>query len=286
MPRFEYAEPRTVAEAVEALVAYGAGARVLAGGTDLLIQMRERGLRPAAVVNLKRIPGLAGIAEMSGGGVRIGACTTMGEIAESPIVRSRYPALAAGAGMIGSVQIRNLATIGGNIANASPAADSAPALLLYEAVVRIAGPAGERSVPLVAFFLGPGRSALQPGEIVTGFALAPPPAGSQSVYFRLTTRKAMDLAFVGVGALVARTNGVIAEARLALGAVAPTPLRARQTEAFLRGQPPLAEVLAEAGRMAADESRPITDLRASLDYRRQMVETLTARLLRQVAGAQ
>ena len=205
---------------------------------------------------------------------------TVGKVADHPGIRQDYTALAMGAGLIGSVQIQNMATVGGNICNASPSADTAPGLLASGAQVVLASAMGERSLPLEAFFLGPGKTALQPGELLVRLELPIPPAHCGSFYLRHTPRARMDLAFVGVAAAVQLSEtGEICSARIALGAVAPTPLRAYRAEQRLAGCQPDAALINEAALLAAAEARPIDDLRASADFRRHLVQVLTRRAL-------
>ncbi|HLB29595.1 MAG TPA: xanthine dehydrogenase family protein subunit M, partial [Dehalococcoidia bacterium] len=232
MIRFEYLEPTTIEEAIAMLSQHGEQARVLAGGTDLLIRMKARQWRPQYVVNIKGIPGLSGISQ-NGGALSIGALTTVREIETSPLVKQGYPALAYAASQIGSIQVRNSATVGGNLCNAAPSAELAPPLLVLGASARIRGPQGERSVPLEEFFTGPGRTVLGPGELLVALEVPAPVHGSSNAYLKHSPRRAMDIAVVGAAAWVLTENGICRDCRIALGAVAPTPLRARNSEAVL-----------------------------------------------------
>lgn len=278
---FEYLEPRSVADAVRQLALYEGRARVLAGGTDLLLQMQAGRHAPAALIYAGRIPELRGIGWSSDEGLRIGAGTTLREVENDPTVRERYPALARAASEVGSVQIRNLATLAGNVVNASPSADTSPALLLHDAVVELVGAGGvSRSVPLGEFWTGPGTTALQAGELVTAIVLPPPPEGLRTFYRKLAVRKAMDLAMVGVAAGVVRSNGAITHARVALGAVAPVCLRAREAEQALLQEGPAAA--ARAAQLAVAATSPIDDQRASASYRRAMAQRLTGLALAQL----
>src|SRR3990170_4218263 len=229
MRRFEYFAPQSLAEAIALFGEKGEGGRALAGGTDLVPQIKEGGKipMPSYVVSLRRLPELRGIDFSESNGLRVGAGVTMAELAESPAVRERYRALADGAGVVGSVQTMNMATVGGNVCNAAPSADTAPALLAYEALAVIAGRDGERELPLAEFWRGPNATALQ---------LPPPPPDTGGVYVRRTPRKQMDIAVIGVAVLLTLEGDRIQRARLALGAVAPTPIRAPDTEAMLEGQ--------------------------------------------------
>jgi CO/xanthine dehydrogenase FAD-binding subunit len=281
--RFEYLEPATLKEAVAILTRYGQGAKVLAGGTDLLKRLKERTLKPRFVVNIKGIPELNGISHSPGNGVRIGALTILHDLENSLLLKERYSALAQAGHSLGSPQVRNLATIGGNVCNAAPSAETAPSLLVLSASVRTFGPQGERTLPLESFFLGPGATILQEGEVLTELILPEslPGAGAGSAYIKLCPRGSMDLAVVGVAAMAALSpyDGSVEECRIGLGAVAPTPMRAKRAEILLRGQKPTEHLVHEAAQKAAEESNPISDIRGSAEYRREMVKLLTFRAL-------
>jgi carbon-monoxide dehydrogenase medium subunit len=254
---------------------------VLAGGTDLLVQVHERNRSISALVSLRRIPELNTVA--INGLLCLGSMQTVGKVTAHPGIRQDYTALAMGAGLIGSVQIQNMATVGGNICNASPSADTAPGLLALGAHVVLASARGERNLPLEAFFQGPGKTALQPGELLIRLELPHPPAHFGSFYLRHTPRARMDLAFVGVAAAVQLSEtGEICSVRIALGAVAPTPLRAFRAEERLAGCQPDEALINEVSLLASAETQPIDDLRASADFRRHLVQVLTRRAL---AGA-
>ncbi len=259
MRAFDYVEPKTLDEAVAALAEGPGPVRALAGGTDLLVRLKRDPAFAARVVNLKRIVALRGIlAEESG--TSIGALTTIAELAASPEIVQRHPLLVEAALQMASPQVRHLATLGGNLANASPAADMAPPLLCLDAVAHVTGPSGSRTLALAEFFLGPGRNALAPGEILTRIFV--PAVAGRGVYLKFSPRAAMDLAIVGVACFAVGN-----ERRVALGAVAPTPIRvpADPTEAARRAQ-------------------PIDDLRASAEYRRAMISVLVRRALERVAS--
>ncbi len=278
---FDYYQPATVQEASRLLKANGPGGRILAGGTDLVIAMKEKGLLPPYVVDLKRVPGLSGIRENSDGSIRLGALTTLYEIETAPLIKTKYPFLAQSAAEVGSIQIRNRATIGGNLANASPSADTSPALLALSATATIASASSERKLALEEFFKGPGQNAMDADEVLTEITI--PKTGPSMVgeYIKFSPREMMDLAYVGIAAVynLAKTDRKCTAVRIVLGAVAPTPIRARRAEAALEGQI-LSEALAEkAGRIAAEEAKPISDVRSSADYRRAMVGAMTKRAL-------
>ena len=220
-----------------------------------------------------------------GVGLTIGAAATVRAVETSAVVRAKYPVLAYAASTLASIQIRNLATVAGNICRASPSADMPPALLVLDAAVVLAGPAGERVVPLAEFFTGPGRTVRQPNELLTEIRVPPPQPHSGAAYIKHSPRRAMDLAVVGVAAAVTLQDGLCRNVRIALGAVAATPRRAREAEAVLEGCEPTAARLEEAARVAATECSPISDVRGSADYRREMVRVNTARALQQALEA-
>ncbi|HEY5542439.1 MAG TPA: xanthine dehydrogenase family protein subunit M [Candidatus Binatia bacterium] len=283
---FDFYQPATLQEASRLLKENGPGGRFLAGGTDLVIALKEKGLLPKYVVDLKKVPGLAGIRENTDGSITIGALTTMREIEISPLVVQKYPFLAQSAAEVGSIQIRNRATVGGNMANATPSADTAPALIALNAAAKIVGLSGARTVALEEFFKAPGQTVMSADEILTEVTI--PKTGPRLVgeYIKFSPREMMDLAYVGVavvynlGDKVKKCDGV----RIVLGAVAPTPIRAKRAEAALEGQT-LTEALAEkAGAIAAEESKPISDVRSSAEYRRAMVEAMTKRAVLNAAA--
>jgi len=285
--KFEYFAPQSLSEALAVFKEHGEGGRALAGGTDLVVQVKE-GVKiphPSYVVSLRRVPEVRGIDFSEGAGLRIGAATTMAEIADSPLIRERYRILADGARIVGSTQTMNMATVGGNVCNAAPSADTAPPLLACEAVAVIAGPDGEREAPLEEFWLEPNRTALKPGELLKELRLPAPPARTGGVYVRHTPRKQMDIAVVGVAVLLTLTDGDrIERARVALGAVAPTPIRARKAEAVLEGNTASGALFAQAAEIAASEASPISDIRGSAEFRRHLVRVVTERCLREAVA--
>ena len=283
---FEYFAPKGLPEALSLLQERGEEGRALAGGTDLVVQVKERGKipTPSYLVSLRRLPELRGIDFSERDGLRIGATVTMTEAAESAPVRERYRALADGAEIIGSIQTMNMATIGGTVCNAAPSADTAPPFLTYEAVAVVAGPKGERDVPIEEFWLGPNQTALQQGELLRELRLPAPPANTGGVYVRQTPRKQMDIAVVGVAVLLTLGQGDrIERARIALGAVAPTPIRARKAEAALEGKAASEALFAEAAETATSEASPIGDVRGSAEFRRHLVQVTTERCLQEAA---
>jgi carbon-monoxide dehydrogenase medium subunit len=280
MNRFEYREAQTLQEAI-ALLGQDAGTRVVAGATDVLVRWRQGVWKPPYILNIKRIPGLDGVRYSPEAGLSLGALVTIRTLELHPLVRAHYPALTQAATTFAGVQIRHLATVGGNVCNASPAGDTLPALLAYGTECRLVGPAGARLVPLERFFLGPGQTVLQPAELLAELRLPPLPPRTGALYIKHSPRSTMDIATVGVASVVslAEQDNVCQEVRIALGAVAPTVMRARAAEVLLSGQPPDAERLEQAARAAAEEASPIDDIRGSAHYRRAVIVPLVRRTL-------
>lgn len=282
----EIYQPASIQEASAIVKKNGPGGRFLAGGTDLVIAIKEKGLAPKYVVDLKRIPRLSGIREETDGSLTIGALTTMREIETAPVILKRFPFLARSAAEVGSVQIRNRATIGGNMANATPSADVAPALLVLDATAKIATANGERAVKLVEFFRGPGETVMLLEEILTAIVVPPTSQKLVGEYIKFSPREMMDLAYVGV-AVALVLNGKekrCDSARIALGAVSPTPMRARKAEAVIERRMLTDELAERAGAEAAKECKPISDVRSSAEYRRAMVGAMTKRALLNAAS--
>ena len=281
MRRFEYLEARTLRQAIGMLQRYGEQARIVAGSTDFLVRWRAGFWHPDYVVNIQRVPGMSRVTYSARNGLRLGAMVTIQTLEQHPAIRWRYPALAAAAASFAGVQVRNLATLGGNICNASPSGDTLPALLAYAAECRLSGPDGHRQVPLDQLFTGPGRTVLAHDEVLTEISLPPPPPYTGSLYIKHSPRGAMDIATVGVASVVTvdRRSRVCADARIALGAVAPTPLRAYAAEDMLRGRELSAELLQAAADEAMAQASPIDDIRGTAGYRRQMSGVLTRRTL-------
>jgi CO/xanthine dehydrogenase FAD-binding subunit len=275
---FDYHRPSTLREACDLLA--GGGARLFAGGTDLIPQLREGRREAACIVDLKRLDECTSIEVWADGGVTIGAAVPASIVGRHPVVRERYPALAVSARMIGSHQVQNRASLGGNICNAAPSADAVPPLIVLGAEVEIVSGEGRRVVPLETIFAGPGRTTLAAGELLATIRLPAPQANTASHYIRFTPRREMDIAAAGVAArVICDDAGVIIDARMALASVAPTPIRAIAGEQVLFGQR-LDEASIEAAAQAAmGEARPISDTRASAEYRRELVRVLTRRVL-------
>lgn len=273
----DYFEPRTLSEALSLLQKYGEQTKVIAGGTDVMVDIKYKE-EPGGLINIKKIPGLSGIQE-NGGSLRIGPLTTIREIETSALVRDKLPVLWEASHQFASLQIRNTATIGGNICRASPSGETLSPLLVLEAKGKLAFSDGERTEPFTSFFQGPGKSSLGTKGLLTDIDIPYPAAGSRGVYLKHAVRGAMDIAMVGVAVLITpdAAKTTFQDVRIGLGAVAPTPVRAPKTEALLRGKPVTAALLKEAAAMAASESSPISDQRSSAEYRRWIVEALTRR---------
>jgi aerobic carbon-monoxide dehydrogenase medium subunit len=280
MNRFEYLEAQTLPEAI-ALLGQNEGTRIVAGATDFLVRWRQGVWKPRAVLSIQRIPGLDGVSYNPTTGLRLGTLVTIRQMELHPLIRAHYPALSQAATTFAGVQIRHLATVGGNLCNASPAADTLPALLAYGAECRLSGPDGERQVPLESFLLGPGRTVLRPAELLVELRLPPPSPHTGALYIKHSPRSAMDISAVGVASVITleSVDGVCQEVRIAMGAVGPTVLRARSAEALLRGQHADAALIQQAARAAMEEARPIDDIRGTARHRRAIVEALAGRTL-------
>jgi CO/xanthine dehydrogenase FAD-binding subunit len=286
LPKFNYLSPSTLDEALSLLTRHKGKARVIAGGTDFVPKLKRREIgAPGYIIDLKAIPGLDNI-EYDASGLSLGALVTIGAVETSAIIGEKFGILAQAARSMASPQVRNRGTMAGNICNAVPSADSAPALLTVGAKLKLISRKGERTVGIEEFFTGPSQTALADDEILQEIHIPHPPPNSRGVYLKLTPRRAMDLAIVGVAAVVTPQDGVCKDIRIALGAVAPTPIRAKKAEAILKGQKFDDELIEKAARAAAGQSRPIDDHRASADYRRDMVEVLVKRAIKQAIGSQ
>ena len=277
MRRFEFIQPQTASEAIALLVKHGARASLLAGGTDLLVEIKESIRTPDIVIDAKHIPGLHEFTVSAADGLSFGALVTAREIETSASVQVQYRSLWQAVREVGSIQVRTRATIAGNVCRASPSADTLPPLIADGASVTMQGAGGGRTLLLETFFTGPGKTVLAADEIVTGFTVPAPLPGTGKCYIKHGRRKAMELATVGVAVTLTMSGGACRSIRIALGAVAPTPIRARKAEAVLTGAKLDAGTVAECARVAASETSPISNIRGSADYRRAMVEELTQR---------
>lgn len=262
---------------------YNGKAKVFAGGTDLLPKMKRRELTPKYLIALSGIPDLRFIKYEKGKGLRIGAATPLNEILESSIIKKRYPILTETISQMASTQVRNVGTIGGNLCNAVPSADTAPSLIVLGAQLKLVGSQKQRTVFVEDFFKGPDRTVLGSMELVSEIQIPPPLSGARGTYLKHTLRREMDLAMVGVAAYLATNSKkeVCKEIKIALGAVAPVPMRAKKSEAALRGKPLNDDLIDTAAKMASDESKPIDDIRSSAEYRKEMVGVLTKRAITQ-----
>jgi CO/xanthine dehydrogenase FAD-binding subunit len=252
---------------------------MVAGGTDLLPQMKNGLVKPARVVDLSGVPELKRLDTDADGALHIGAAVSARTVELSEVVRNGFLGVAEGAGVIGSYQVRNLATVGGNVCNAAPSADVSPPLVAMDAVAVIAGPDGQRLLPITDFFQGVRRTALQPGEMLVEIVVPAPGTGSGGTYLRHTPRRELDIAVVGVGTQLTIEGGRCTKARIALGAVAPVIVRAEEAEAKLVGQAITPELLDEAAALAVRAARPISDQRGSAEYRLHLTRVLTRRTL-------
>ncbi len=282
---FDVYEPTTLPEALALLAEHAEGTAPIAGGTDLLLRIRRGAQRYRSVVNLKRVPELGQITWDERGGLTLGALTTFRTIEKDFRIRAAFPALAEAAEVVAGVQLRNLATVGGNLGNASPSADSVPPLVALDATVAIAGPSGVRSLPVEACLVGPGRTALGPAEIFTAVTVPAPARRSGNAFIRFSPRAAMDIGIVSAAASVTLdASGQCTACRIALGAVSATPLRAVAAEESLTGTSVSPADVELAGVLAAEVTQPISDIRGSADYRRAIVKVLTARVLARAAA--
>lgn len=280
---FELHRPATLAEAAELALRLGPKARFLAGGTDLVIQIRRGRIAPAHLIDIGRLPGLDRI-EIGERECALGALATYRAIERHAALAGDLAALAQAAGVVGGHQVRNIATVGGNIVNASPAADFVPPLIALDATLDLIGPGGStRTVALRDFVTGPGRTEAAPGEVLTTVRFERPPAHSATTFLKEGRRKAMEISVVCVATCVTidAAAGTCVGARIAVGAAAPRAFRALRAEAFLAGRPMIAESFRTAGALAAADASPISDVRASADYRRHLVSVMVERALAQ-----
>ena len=282
LPRFEYVQPKSIDEALSLLAQHKGKARPIAGGTDLLPKMKRREITaPAYVIDLKALPNLDYIKYDDKKGLSLGALTTIHAIETSPVIQQKFSILAQAASTMAAPQVRNRGTVAGNICNAVPSADSAPPLLTLEAKLKLMSHKGERILNIEDFFTGPNETVLTDQELLAEIQIPPLPSNSRGIYLKLSPKRSMDLATVGVAAVVIREDGLCKDIRIALGAVAPTPIRAKRAEDILRGQRFSDELIERTAQTAAEESRPIDDHRASADYRRGMVQALVTRAINQ-----
>jgi carbon-monoxide dehydrogenase medium subunit len=277
--RFELALPTTVDDCLAALSNGGGDVKMVAGGTDLVPQMKNGLVKPARVVDLSGVQELKTLEVDSDGALHIGAGVSARTVELSGAVRNGFLAVAEGAGVIGSFQVRNLATVGGNVCNSAPSADVSPPLVATDAVAVIAGPNGRRLLPITDFFQGVRRTALEPGEMLVEIVVPAQAPGSGGTYVRHTPRRELDIAVVGVASQLTIENGRCTKARIALGAVAPVIRRASEAEARLVGEEVTPALIEEAANLAVGSASPISDQRGSAEFRLHLVRVLTRRTL-------
>jgi CO/xanthine dehydrogenase FAD-binding subunit len=283
LPRFEYLMPKTVNEALNMLTDHKSLAKIIAGGTDLIPKLKHRDITaPKYIVDIKGITSLNFIKPQNED-LRIGALATIADIEASPIVKQKFPILWQAVSSMASVQIRNRGTLAGNICNAVPSADTVPALLTLGAKLKLTGKGSSRVITLDGFMTGPNKTVMRDDEVLEEIVVPAMPFGGKGVYHKLTQRSVMDLAIVGVAVLMVVDKKVCRDVKIALGAVSPTPMRSLRSEAVLKGKQLTEELIMTAARMAGEDSKPITDHRASAEYRRDMVAVLTKRALEQVS---
>lgn len=279
MKWFDYECPKTVEAAVSLLATPGRSARALAGGTDLIVQLRTGRREAGLVVDIKEIPELNVLSYIAAAGLTVGAAVPCYRIYRDNVVQRLYPAIVDTASLIGGTQIQGRASIGGNLVNAAPSADAVPVLIALSASCVIAGPNGDRVVPVEEFAIAPGKTQLQPGELLVALRMPPPEPHSGSRYLRFIPRNEMDIAVAGVGVHVVLDGDSFVSARIALASIAPTPLFVPEAGAALAGKPVNDASIAAAAEAAMDAAQPITDMRGTAAYRRHLVGVLVKRAL-------
>ncbi len=285
LPKFDYLAPKTVDEALSLLARYQGRAKVIAGGTDLVPKLKRRQIKsPEYLIDLKGIPGLDYIKYDEGSGLSLGALVTIRAVETSAIIREKFNILFQAAESMASPQVRNRGTIAGNICSAVPSADMAPALLTLEVRLKLISQRGERIVSIEGFFTGPSETVIGDDEMLQEIQVPGLPPQSKGIYFKLSPRRSMDLAMVGVALVAVPEDGILKDIRLALGAVSPTPVRVKEAEAIVRGQRLTVDLIEKAADIAAQGCCPISDHRASAEYRTDMVKVLTKRALNQVVS--
>lgn len=280
MQSIKYAAPTSVEDAVDVLAEYGDKARVLAGGTDLIVQVREWGRDVGIFVDAKTIPELTELAMDSSEGLTLGAAVPCYQIYGNDAVRESYPGLIDAVSMIGGTAIQGRASVGGNLCNSGPAGDSIPPLIIYSAICNVAGPNGTRQIKVEDFCTGPGRNCLEDNELLVSLSLPAPAKSSGAHYLRFIPRNEMDIAVVDAGANITLDGDSISEARIALGAVAPTPLYLADAGSALVGKPATEDSFKEAASVCREAATPITDMRGTIEYRKHMSGVLAMRALR------
>ncbi len=279
LPRFEYYAPDNIEEVCRILKERAPDVRVMAGGTDLLIKMKKKTVRPSVIIGLKRVPGLNEITFKQKQGLKIGATALLSDVAGNSVIKRRYPAISTAASNTGTVQIRNMGTVAGNLCNASPSADNAPTLIAYGAKVFLKSLNEEREVLLEDFFTGPGETVMRDDEVMTHLLVPSPEPHTGCSYQAISRRSKVDISAVIVSAYIKVNKDKCQEARIVLGAVAPTPIRSKGAERCLIGKRLTERLIERASERAMKDARPITDMRATKEYRRQMVGVLSKRAI-------
>ncbi len=281
LPKFDYHEPSTLEDALQLLHEMGGNAKLIAGGTDLLVRMKQKIDKPSHVISLARVPGLDEIVPRNGHAVSVGAAASADAISRHELLNDRFAPLALAASRLGSPLIRNRATIGGNLVNGRPAADLPPACMVLEATAKLKSSTAEREVSLNEFFRGPGETVIEPNELMVSIDIETPAAWSGGAYLKLGARKTLEISMVNVAVMLTlkSADGDIADARIAFGAVAPMPVRGFAAEDMLKGEKPSADLFARAGELSVGMCSPITDHRGTMEYRCMMIEVLTKRAL-------
>lgn len=279
MPNFDYEAPSTLASALELLARPGE-MRPLSGGTDIIDQLKSNRRHADLVVDLKRVPELLAL-ESNSSSLKIGSAVSCTDVHKYTAKNGEFPALSESTELVGSIHIQNRASVGGNVCNAAPSADTIPALLIHEAVARTASASGGREIPLIDFFAGPGQTVLEKGELLKELVLPVPTNNTASAYLRFIPRNEMDIAVAGVGSLIEvdPSTKIVTKARIALASVAPTPVRAYAAEEFLEGTMIDAAAIDKTAGLAIDSAVPITDVRGSAEYRKELIRVLTKRTL-------
>jgi len=285
--RFEYLEPESIEEALTILSQYQGRSKIIAGGTDLMLQMRNRAIKPEYVVDITRIPSLEYITFDDQQGLRLGALTTIRALETSVELQRKYPVISQAASQLGSVAIRNVATVGGNLCNALPSAETSQALVALSAQVSVIGPRGERIIPLEGFFTGVGKTLLQPDEVLLEILIPELAPHTSGIYIKHSPRGPIDLAIVNITVLMTMEpdQKVCSDAKIVLGAVSSTPLRARKAENVLKGNRVDGALIDRVAQVASDEARPrLGSIRGSFEYKKEMVRVLTGRAIREVTA--
>jgi carbon-monoxide dehydrogenase medium subunit len=286
--RFEYLEPESIEEVLTILSQYQGKSKIIAGGTDLMLQMRNKAIKPEYVVDITRIPGLDRVTFDGQQGLRLGALTTIRALETSVELQNEYPIISQAAGQLGSVAIRNVATVGGNLCNALPSAETSQALVALSAQVKMIGPRGERILPLDGFFTGVGKTLLQPDELLLEILVPPLAPHTSGIYIKHSPRGPIDLAIVNITVLMTMEpdQKICRDAKIVLGAVSPTPLRARKAENVLKGKKIDGALIDRAAQVASDEAHPRQgSIRGSFEYKKEMVRVLTGRAIKEIIAS-